>query len=492
MSDLMNWCMDPQQPRVFWLCGMAGTGKSAIARTLCHQLNSAHLLGGSFFCSRRGTAGQRDITRIIPTLARHLARLDPGFRQKVAECLKRDSDISSATIDIQLDELLVKTRSDRLYSLSTPLILVIDALDEGAEADDTTLLLEKILEKAQDLPFRFFITSRPESHIREKFVPRSASERTAFYLHDIEETMVKADIRLFVEHRLGKIKKEQKHRLPKDWPAAQEVGQLVDCADKLFIYAFIACNYIKRDPVMRLGVVIKTTVIDKRPLTQRLDDMYTLILDEAQNPKKVESNIISDIQKCLAALVSVQETLSLRSLAMLIDTKPTRVRTVMDDLHSVILLPESNDDGPVTTLHASLGDYLVDRIRSKRHSITKDSAHWVLLRRCLQVLGQDLCFNISGATTSFLTNDQQRLKLPYTLVYSATNWIWHMSEITPSKELSTTIVSWTESTLIPKFLFWLEVMSVSKKVHNAAAMLRSLLSFIEVRSFIDMSHKLGI
>jgi hypothetical protein len=483
MSDFMEWCRDPSKSRVFWLCGMAGTGKSAIARTLCSSLNSAHLLGGSFFCSRRGSAEQRDIRRIIPTLTRQLARLDPQYRHNVVECLKRDSDISGATIDKQLEELLVKPCSDTLRSLRTPLILVIDALDEGTGADDTALFLKAILAKASSLPFRFFITSRPESYIRERFLPRLSSERTAFYLHDIEECMVKADIHLYIEHRLGKIREERQHHLPKEWPSKEEIEKLADRADKLFIYAFTACNYIKRDPINRLKVVTQTIIDNQRPLMQRLDDMYTLILDEAKNSESAGPDIISDIQKCLTALICVQETLSVTGLAALMETEPRRIRIVMEDLHSLILVPESNDDGPVTTLHTSLGDYLIDEHRSKQHVITKDSANRILLSRCLQVLSQELRFNVSEATTSFLTNDQQRLRLSHTLIYSAANWAWHMLEITPSEELLTTILGWTKSTLIPKFLFWLEVMSVGKKVDDAPRMLWTLLRFVEVRSF---------
>jgi hypothetical protein len=481
MSELMEWCQNPKRSHVFWLSGMAGTGKSAIARTLCDMLNSAHLLGGSFFCSRRGSTGQRDIKRIIPTLARQLARLDPEYRRKVVECLRKDSDISGATIDKQLEELLAKPCSDTLRSLPTPLILVIDALDEGAEAEETARLLEKILEKAKDMPFRFFLTSRPESHIRERFLQESSSTRTILRLHEIEESMVKADIELYVTDRLRKIKFLNK-ALPEEWPTVEQIQKLTDRADKLFIYAFTACNYIKRDPVTRLNVIIQMVVDDERPLMQRLDAMYTLILDEAKDPERAGPAIVSDIQKCLTALICVQESLSVTALATLMETDPQRVRTVMDDLHSLILVPEIDDNGLVTTLHASLGDYLNDETRSRHHAITKDAANWILLRRCLQILSQDLCFNVSGATTSYLTNDQQRLKLPYMLVYSAANWAWHMAEITPSEELLTTIIAWVKSTLIPKFLFWLEVMSVGRKIDIASNMLLTLLRSIEVRS----------
>jgi hypothetical protein len=220
LSELIEWCKDPNKSRVFWLSGMAGTGKSAIARTLCDKLHRARLLGGSFFCSRRGPIERRNIARIIPTLARHLARLDPKYRENVVERLKQDSDIAGARINVQLDQLLIRPCFKAFQRFSTPLVLVIDVLDEGAEADETARLLEATLEKARDMPFRFFLTSRPESHIREKFSQPSTSSRTVLRLHEIEESMAKADIELYVKHRLNLIKQASNNKLPEEWPTS--------------------------------------------------------------------------------------------------------------------------------------------------------------------------------------------------------------------------------------------------------------------------------
>ncbi|KZV62474.1 hypothetical protein PENSPDRAFT_617840, partial [Peniophora sp. CONT] len=76
LADLSNWSRDPGAPRTYWLNGMAGTGKSAIARSFGQTLQKAGLLGGSFFCSRESDAELKDTKRIIPTLAAALAVRD--------------------------------------------------------------------------------------------------------------------------------------------------------------------------------------------------------------------------------------------------------------------------------------------------------------------------------------------------------------------------------------------------------------------------------
>jgi hypothetical protein len=486
LSDIMDWCTDASQSQVFWLSGMAGTGKSAIARTLCDQLTKNGLLGGSFFCSRRGTAGQRNVQRIIPTLARQLCRLDPEYRRKVVDCLKEDSDIAGATVGRQLRELIIAPCSGAtsFRFLATPMILVIDALDEGSQADDTARLLEAILSLVSTvkIPLRFFVTSRPESHIRDQFrYGVSSHQHATFYLHEIEDTIVRADIRLYLTHRLEKIRMNPKHRLPTKWPEDEQMKALVDRADKLFIYAFVACNYIERDPRRRLQKIVETSCNDEQSLTERLDQMYSLVLDEAKNPSIVDSDILTTIDACLAVLVFIPMNFSFTEFSAFVGTDIEGLETAVDQLHSLILLPSSLDD-KITTLHASFGDYLVHERRSGRHFIGDGKAHLILLRRCFDITDSKLCFNVANAYTSFLSNTEQQLRLPPHLIYAANSWSHHMAKIDP-QEQSAIIVAWIQKTLLPKFLFWLEVMSVGWKLHQVQDILRKLLPFIEVYSF---------
>lgn len=91
IANILRWCADDSGPSVYWLCGMAGTGKSAITRTICnHLLENLDLLGGSFFCSRRATAEEQDIRRIVPTLAWQLSLLNESYKLKLVEYLKKD------------------------------------------------------------------------------------------------------------------------------------------------------------------------------------------------------------------------------------------------------------------------------------------------------------------------------------------------------------------------------------------------------------------
>ena len=89
LADLREWSGDAHAPSVFWLNGMAGTGKSAIARSFCFDLRRESLLGGSFFCSHRGSTDQSDVRRIIPTLAISMALRDWRFNTAYSRNLRR-------------------------------------------------------------------------------------------------------------------------------------------------------------------------------------------------------------------------------------------------------------------------------------------------------------------------------------------------------------------------------------------------------------------
>ena len=52
LADLEKWAINSAAPKVFWLNGMSGTGKTIIAHSISERLRKKEILGASFFCSR--------------------------------------------------------------------------------------------------------------------------------------------------------------------------------------------------------------------------------------------------------------------------------------------------------------------------------------------------------------------------------------------------------------------------------------------------------
>ena len=78
---------NPGVPRIFWLSGLGGTGKTAVSHTVCEELRVNGQLGASFFFSR-DEADRRRVTSIIPTLAFQLASVNSTYRRKLCDVLK--------------------------------------------------------------------------------------------------------------------------------------------------------------------------------------------------------------------------------------------------------------------------------------------------------------------------------------------------------------------------------------------------------------------
>ena len=52
MDEIELWTRDFDKPPVYWLNGLAGTGKTTIAKTIAERTFADGRLGASFFCSR--------------------------------------------------------------------------------------------------------------------------------------------------------------------------------------------------------------------------------------------------------------------------------------------------------------------------------------------------------------------------------------------------------------------------------------------------------
>lgn len=76
LSQILEWSADPCHKSIFWLNGMAGTGKSTIARTVARTLTEQKRLAANFFFSR----GRGDLShagKLLSTIAVQLAATSP-------------------------------------------------------------------------------------------------------------------------------------------------------------------------------------------------------------------------------------------------------------------------------------------------------------------------------------------------------------------------------------------------------------------------------
>ncbi|EED78071.1 predicted protein, partial [Postia placenta Mad-698-R] len=212
IREIYDWATaSPNAPNhpIHILTGVAGAGKSTIASHIAKRLDDEGRLGASFFFDR-GSNGLNTTHSVFTTLAYQLAQQQPvavihHFVDAARSYLQRGPD---QQMKYALDELILRplkaTRPTR------PVTLVIDALDECTKRPEElvpqVLRLLSNMGLNTDLPFRIFITSRPEYYIEEALRSASFSKDShRFRLQDVPRHTVDADIQLYLEHNLEMI-----------------------------------------------------------------------------------------------------------------------------------------------------------------------------------------------------------------------------------------------------------------------------------------------
>jgi Mrp family chromosome partitioning ATPase len=89
----MTWANNKDSRLMFWLSGMAGTGKSTIARTIAQSFASRGQLGASFFFEK-GEGERGNASRFFTTIAVDLMAHEPGMLSVIQEALDKDSRIA--------------------------------------------------------------------------------------------------------------------------------------------------------------------------------------------------------------------------------------------------------------------------------------------------------------------------------------------------------------------------------------------------------------
>jgi len=86
LAQIKKWADGDGARRIYWLKGMAGTGKSTIALTVAREYHDNGRLGASFFFSRGG--GELASTRrFATTIAAQLADTLPELRRLISDAV---------------------------------------------------------------------------------------------------------------------------------------------------------------------------------------------------------------------------------------------------------------------------------------------------------------------------------------------------------------------------------------------------------------------
>lgn len=493
LEQIISWSNTQSGPGIFWLNGMAGTGKSTIARTIARTLDNQHRLGASFFFSR----GQGDLghaRKLFTTLAVQLAYSLPSLKALICKALDAEYNIAEQGLSDQWTKLIFRPLSklERISPIRPPIVLVVDALDECERMDgkDDARIILRLLSKAKDLEniqLRIFVTSRPEIPIRHGFNAMSGLAHQDCILHNIAQSVIERDISIFIKDEFGNIRK--KRHLPIEWPGEQRISLLVHYADGLFIYAATICRFIDAfRPEKRLAQVLQPSAINtaakRTSPTQKLDEMYTTVLKSSMYGRYYEDEqeeLVKLFKQVIGTIVILSNTLSSAALTRLLALPDGDVYEILDHLHAVLDIPDSKEL-PIRLLHPSFRDFLLDEERCLDNQlwIDKEQAHGYVAEHCMLLMSHGLKRHICGVhKPGFLSIDARHLvdkHLPSDLRYACCYWVYHLQQ-------SNTMLydnCQAHKFLQQHFLHWLEVLSLIRKITEGIQMVTVLHSLLTV------------
>ena len=489
--QLEQWLKDKQDQRVFWLNGLAGTGKSTIAQTFAKICFADGRLGASFFCSR-DFDDRSTLQTIFPTLALQLAYQHPQFQKELLKILRTYPDVGQESLFSQMERLIVVPfKATQIHTL-----IIIDALDECKDENPESAILFILSKYVDRIPnVKFFITGRPEAHIRSGFrLPALQPITRVFKLHEVECSLVDDDIKLFFRIQLSSLlRKRSDCNLMQDWPSSSEINILCEKAAGFFIYASTVIKFVSsknRIPAQQLNLITSVPQSTSYEGRSGIDILYTQVLEQAVDDVDADDEeFYSHFRTVVAAVLLAFNPLSVKALSDLLGV--SGISTTLRSLHSLLLIP-TREDTPVCIFHKSFPDFLMDQRRCKdnRFFINPSINHMKILLSCLNLMRERLRKNICGLDDHAILSEiedlsnRQKDHIGDALEYACCFWTKHLLRVPGSGPGVVEVQAAIDRFFTTCLLFWIEILILIGKLDIGVYALDSVEQWYTLVSYV--------
>jgi hypothetical protein len=474
-----EWIDDLNAPNIVWLRGHPGVGKSAVAASVVERLQASRRLGSSFFF-QRDTAVLTTPAALWRTVAFDLAHKYPDVRRTIVAKLN-DDEIGPSTANVNV---LFRHLIQEPLAASTDIpcgrlpVIVVDALDEcggldGQYSHHRTSLL-RTLKSWSSLPprFKLVITSRGEDDIIDALSAIGHQLVVISSGHMVSDKS-SDDVRSFLQQRFSSIATRYPRSLPPDWPGPQIIEDLASRAAGLFIYAETILRFVIRgEPRQQLQQIQQGDMQNGD-----MAALYSRILAISfPNPT---AEVIHAFHSIVGAIILAKIPLNHSSLSSLLRIESSMMDFIVQGLRSVL-----HADDVLRFSHQSSVDFLVDSCRCPPLFLIKpEIQNRQLVQACLHIMKCNLRFNICNIPSSYYRNADivdicERVKrcISPELSYSCCFLADHLREISYQQDIVEDLGYFMDEL----FLYWLEVLSLTKHASIASEMLLSMATWMKV------------
>ncbi|KZO90415.1 hypothetical protein CALVIDRAFT_542675 [Calocera viscosa TUFC12733] len=431
LEDVTNWMRSANTTgpaQIYWIVGVAGSGKTALANSLSSIAAEKNWLVSSFFFNRMSDERNKP-EKFVTTFARDLAGRDTGIADAIATKLGYDVSLrSTADIVRQFRELVLGPVKS--WERSDPAVVIMDALDEGF--DDG--ILQVLTSEVQKLPgfFRLVVTSRPLAEFSVVLDDGAHVIRHALNTTDMGG---RQDVRTYMRQRLAAI--SLKRRLRQPWPEPALADALVTRAEGLFQWAFTVTEYLAKclnpDRQLRLILSLQGAVT----ISSRMDQLYATVLETVRALE--DDDFVDAYGMFMGSILAAKEPLTLSAMRMLHGDASVDPFDLLDQLRSLIVGIDS-DHEPIRILHLSLSDFLTQRA-VEPFRLSPQSSSQAMAFLCVQLINDRLLEETSAlpklnpdahsGNVIFLINTSS---LSDGLHYAVSFWTRHLQDVTESPQ----------------------------------------------------------
>ena len=320
------WLRDPAAPRVLWLVGPPGSGKTAIALWLCQQRREV----AAFHLCRHGDTIKADPRRCVLSIAYQLASQLPDYQDRLnAADLEGLAEANAATL---FDALVIQQLSGGFPRPDRLVVVVIDALDEATQGGRNELaeFIGAQFDRSPDW-LRLFVTSRPEAEVELPL------RRYARWVLDTAGRENEADLREYLDRELAGLAGGQP-------PAPEVIDTIITRSEGLFLYAHWVVSELAQ------GRLSLDRVGD---FPQGMGEAYHRFFRRQFADEKAYE---ADILLALEVLAAARQPLSLDELGRILDWQKRRVWQFCRAVGSLFRISEQE----VQPFHRGVMEWLAD------------------------------------------------------------------------------------------------------------------------------------
>ncbi|TPX37654.1 hypothetical protein SmJEL517_g00777 [Synchytrium microbalum] len=470
IDEITSWASSSHSDQqVYWLSGVAGSGKSVVAASAVDKLETLNLLAASFFC-KHNQEQCNDPSKLVASLAYQFAMADTNVAQALTQLRDKEPDFltKSSSVGFRFEKLIVRPL---MSYKSGRKVVVIDALDEaapeGSEARNDFFRLLGSDWNRLPTDLLLFVTSRPLDDIKENlssYKPRLIELNDANNIKDIE---------LYAHDRMSKLI----HRLPDQVTANHLAAQIANMAQGLFVWLHLACEQIRKstNPVDTVKQLAENTFGSG---DKRLDTIYSRALLSAHH--QASDDDIALYSTIMGAILALKQPMGVEGLSVLVNLPSIVVKTCLARVESLLIVR----DNAVQVMHKSVADFLTSSTRctaeAAKFYINTSQVDQDLAYLCLKILNENLRYNIIALANPFKRNVDiegvaplLKANIPDVLRYACIYFQEHLpvSHSPGCKYLISDIVSELDIFLSNHLLEWLEVLSY---ISNVPSGLQSL------------------